>query len=179
MFLQIFMPLFLFGLLAQLGTAVANDEGGFRDCAECPEMVVVPAGSFEMGSPPDEAERGDHEGPLHEVTLQNFAIGKHEVTFDEWDACVAAGGCSHDPDDEGWGRGNHPVINVSWEDTQEYVRWLSDRTGETYRLPSESEWEYAARAGTTTRFAFGERMTEEQGNIWPHLMKTTVIGSYL
>jgi formylglycine-generating enzyme required for sulfatase activity len=81
---------------------------------------------------------------------QRFAIGKYEVTFAEWDACVAAGGCSHRPADEGWGRGTRPVINVSWDDAKEYVRWLGSRTGHEYRLPSEAEWEYAARAGTET-----------------------------
>ena len=120
-------------------------------------MVVIPAGSFLMGSPEGEEGRLDREGPQHPVTIgAPFALGKYEVTFDEWDACVAAGGCEHRPDDQGWGRGTRPVINVSWEDAHQYVAWLSGETGETYRLPSEAEWEYAARAGTTTRYFWGD-----------------------
>ena len=123
----------------------------FRDCAGCPEMVVVPAGSFMMGSPASEQRRSVDEGPQHRVTIPSpFAVGVYEVTFAEWDACVADGGCGgYRPDDEGWGRGSRPVINVNWEEAQSYVRWLSRETGETYRLLSESEWEYVARGGTT------------------------------
>ena len=130
----------------------------FRDCVVCPEMVVVPAGSFVMGSPEGEEGRWYWEGPQHRVTIASpFAVGVYEVTFAEWDACVGAGGCGgYPPEDEGWGRGSRPVINVSWEDAQEYVRWLSRETGETYRLPTEAEWEYVARAGTTTARYWGE-----------------------
>ena len=124
----------------------------FRDCAQCPELVAVPAGSFMMGS----NEFGD-EGPVHRVTIvEAFAVGVYETTFAEWDACRRAGGCAHHPNDGGWGRETRPVVNVSWEDAQQYVRWLSRKTGERYRLPSESEWEYAARAGTTTRYWWGD-----------------------
>ena len=147
----------------------------FRDCDACPEMVVVPAGTFLMGAPESEARSFDDERPAHAVTVPSFAIGVYEVTFDEWDACVAAGGCGgYQPHDglvgyEGWGRGRRPVINVDWDDTQRYVEWLSSRTGERYRLPSESEWEYAARAGTTTPFHTGETITSEQANYdWRH-----------
>ncbi|SFL16024.1 Formylglycine-generating enzyme, required for sulfatase activity, contains SUMF1/FGE domain [Falsiroseomonas stagni DSM 19981] len=129
----------------------------FRDCADCPEMVVIPAGRFTMGSPPSETGRDSHEGPQREVVVSRaLAVGKFEVTFAEWDACVAAGGCGHRPSDHGWGRGRQPVMNVSWDDAQGYVRWLSSRTGRGYRLLTEAEWEYAARAGTTTRFTFGD-----------------------
>ena len=138
----------------------------FRDCLECPEMVVVPAGSYRMGSPSREEDRDDDEGPVHEVRIaEPFAVGVYEVTFSEWEACVNGGGCGgHRPDDRGWGRGNRPVINVSWEDAQRYVTWLTRRTGEAYRLLSESEWEYAARAGTTTPFHFGATISTDQAN---------------
>ena len=138
----------------------------FRDCPECPEMVVVPAGSFMMGSPSHEAGRGDDEGPRHRVTIEKpFAVGKYEVTFAEWDACVADGGCGgHRPEDEGWGRGRRPVINVNWDDAKAYVRWLNRKTGKQYRLPSEAEWEYAARAGTTTRYNWGDDIGRNRAN---------------
>ena len=137
----------------------------FRDCDDCPEMVAVPAGSFDMGSPSREDGRSADEGPVHRVTISEpFAVGVYEVTVEEWDACRRGGGCSADPDDEGWGRGDRPVINVSWEDAQQYVRWLSRETGEEYRLPSESEWEYVARAGTTSQFNFGRTILPGQAN---------------
>ena len=136
----------------------------FEDCDACPTMVVVPAGSFMMGSSDHERERMADEG-LHLVTLPRpFAVGKFEVTFAEWDACVSAGGCTYRPKDNGWGRGRRPVINVSWEDTKTYVSWLSRKTGKAYRLLSEAEWEYAARAGTTTPFSTGRTITTDQAN---------------
>ncbi len=138
----------------------------FKDCAECPVMVEVPTGSFMMGSPSDEKDRNDNEGPQHRVELEyRLAVGVYEVTFAEWDACVASGWCNgYRPNDAGWGRGRRPVINVSWEDAQAYVRWLSNKTGHSYRLLSESEWEYVARAGTTTPFHFGETISTSQAN---------------
>ena len=138
----------------------------FRDCANCPEMVVVPSGSFMMGSPSHERGRSEREGPVHLVTIAvPFAVGVYEVTFAEWDACVAAGGCGgYRPDDEGWGRGRRPVVNVSWDNAQSYVEWLSGRTGHRYRLLSESEWEYAARAGTTGPFHTGSTISTDQAN---------------
>ncbi|WP_295591415.1 SUMF1/EgtB/PvdO family nonheme iron enzyme, partial [uncultured Lamprocystis sp.] len=122
-----------------------------------PEMVLIPAGTFLMGSPPSELEREDNEGPQHQVQVPAFELGKTEVTFAQWDACVAANGCTHRPADEGWGRGPRPVINVSWDDAKVYVRWLSAKTGTAYRLPSEAEWEYAVRAGTPTAYFWGDR----------------------
>jgi len=129
------------------------------DCDVCPRMVVIPAGTYSMGSPSSEPSRDNDEDPVHSVTLPRFAAGKYEVTFAEWDACVAANGCNQKPGDRSWGRELRPVINVSWQDAQEYVRWLSKLTGKNYRLLSESEWEYACRAGTQTPFSFGDQIT--------------------
>ena len=147
----------------------------FKECTDCPEMVVVPAGSFMMGSPEweqgrESATRGS-ESPQHLVTIARpFAVGRFEVTFAEWDACVAEGGCYHRPQDgesgqPGWGREKRPVINVSWTDaTQQYLPWLSRKTGKAYRLLTEAEWEYVARAGSTTRFFFGD----SEGDLCTH-----------
>ena len=137
----------------------------FRDCADCPEMVVIPAGSFTMGSSSSESGRYDDEGPQHPVRITSpFAAGKFEVTFDEWDACVRDRGCTLNPSDQGWGRGKRPVINVSWEEAKSYTQWLSRRTGKSYRLLTEAEWEYVARAGTTTAFSFGNSISSQQAN---------------
>ena len=138
----------------------------FKDCAACPEMVVVPTGSFMMGSPSSEKGRDSDEGPQHRVRIaQPFAVGVYEVTFAEWDACVSAEGCNgHSPADRGWGRGQYPVIYVSWNDAQAYVKWLSNETGKRYRLLSEAEWEYVARAGTETPFHFGMTISTDQAN---------------
>ena len=108
----------------------------------------------------------DDEKPVHNVRIpEHFALSKYEVTFAQWDACVVGGGCNgYRPSDEGWGRGSRPVINVSWEDVQTYVSWLSRSTGENYRLPSESEWEYAARAGSTTQYNWGNDIGRNQAN---------------
>ena len=175
-------------LTAQADPASLLPGQTFRDCSSCPEMVVVPAGTFIMGSPESEAgrlrtvydqegeairwttqdtvrlkvEAGQRlvvvEGPQRYVTIAApFAVGVYEVTFEEWDACARGGGCGGlIPDHEGWGRGRRPVINVSWEEARGYAEWLSRETGETYRLPSEAEWEYVARAGTETARYWGE-----------------------
>src|SRR5580704_1913158 len=131
-----------------------------------PQLVVVPAGEFMMGSPPAEPGRGTFEDPQHRVVIQHpFAISKFDVTFEQWDACLADGGCGgYRPDDEGWGRGSQPVINVSWYDAEAYVDWLSRKTGKAYRLPSEAEWEYAARAGTQTAFWWGNTASHDYAN---------------
>jgi len=146
----------------------------FKECDVCPEMVVIPAGSFLMGSPETETGRRNDEGPQRRVSIaQPFAVGKFEVTFAEWDACVAAGGCAppeegpYSPSDQGWGRERRPVINVSWQDAKRYVRWLNGRIGGmAYRLLSEAEWEYAARAGTTTRWSFGDDEAQPGDYAW-------------
>jgi formylglycine-generating enzyme required for sulfatase activity len=139
----------------------------FRECAKhCPEMVVVPPGTFIMGVPSDEQGRVENEIPQHEVTVGNtLAISKFEVTFDEWDACVAYGDCDP-PFDGGFGRGKRPVINVSWIDAKRYVAWLSKMTGRTYRLLTEAEWEYAARAGTQTAYSWGDEIGEGNANCY-------------
>ena len=135
---------------ADAARRVPQPDQTFRDCPDvCPEMVVIPA-STGKGSIP-----------------QPIAVGKFEVTFAEWDACVAAGGCKHKPEDQGWGRGKQPVINVSWNDaTNEYLPWLSKKTGKSYRLLSEVEWEYAARAGTTTNYFWGDEIGKGNANCY-------------
>ena len=137
-----------------------------RDCEACPQLVVVPSGSFMMGSPDSEWGRFNNESPQRRVTItEPFAVGVYEVTFGEWDACVSEGGCNgYQPHGEGWGRGGRPVINVSWDDARSYVTWLSQRTGERYRLLSESEWEYVARAGTMEPFHTGATISADQAN---------------
>jgi formylglycine-generating enzyme required for sulfatase activity len=149
----------------------------FRDCSDCAELVVIPAGSFDMGSPTE------YENPVHRVTIAKpFAIGRYEVTFNEWDKCVEDGGCKYRPDDREWGRGDRPVINISWLDAKAFVTWLSQKTGKTYRLPTEAEWEYAARGGTTTPFWWGREPGSRQANCREcntgESQKTSPVGSY-
>ncbi len=127
-----------------------------------PKMVVIPGGRFQMGSPPDEPQRTGDERP-HEVEVAPFAMDKYEVTFEEYDRFATAIQ-REKPSDSGWGRGRRPVINVTWKDAVAYAEWLSQQTGQTYRLPTEAEWEYAARAGTTTPFYFGTTISTEQAN---------------
>jgi formylglycine-generating enzyme required for sulfatase activity len=143
---------------------------GFRDCPTCPEMIVVPAGDFTMGSPQNELDRYDQKEAQVRVTIAApFAAGKYAVTFKEWDDCVADGGCNeYKPDDMGWGRGKHPVIKVNWEDAKAYATWLSQKTGKTYRLLSEAEREYVTRAGTATPFWWGASITPKQANFEGH-----------
>lgn len=144
----------------------------FQDAPFGPEMVVVPPGSFVMGSPEDEPERSRNDSPQHEVTIGDpVAVGRYAVTFEEWDFAQddhdwqrITGVKPHKPEDHGWGRGDRPVINVNWEDAQAYVKWLRDKTGKAYRLLSEAEWEYVARAGTTSPFWWGDGFTPDQAN---------------
>lgn len=151
----------------------ANTPAGtyFQDCSDCPLMVVVPAGRFLMGAAPDDPEAAPNEHPRHLVTFARpFAVAVYETTFDEWDAGVRArrlpgpsGPQSGVAADWGWGRGLRPVINVSFDDASAYAQWLNDRLGQPlYRIPSEAEWEYAARGQATTRFAFGDRFRDDR-----------------
>jgi formylglycine-generating enzyme required for sulfatase activity len=145
--------------------AAAVTDTLFRDMPSAPEMVVIPAGEFMMGSPEDEVERKEDEGPQHRVIIPApFAMGRYAVTFDEFDHFVAATRYSHNPSAEGWGREDRPVINVCWRDAVAYANWLGEETGKDYRLPTEAEWEYACRAGTTTPFHFGETVGTDQAN---------------
>jgi formylglycine-generating enzyme required for sulfatase activity len=141
--------------------APAAPQSAIRDCLQCPEMVLIQAGAFEMGS----SEMFDFEAPVHQVSIRKaFYIGRREVTFDEWDACFAEGGCKQKPDDRGLGRTRRPVTDLDWDDTKSYLVWLSQKTGKTYRLPSESEWEYVARAGTSTTYPWGRTVEKDKAN---------------
>ena len=147
------------GLSGLLGKGVTISHG--------PEMVVIPAGSYLMGSPEGEEGRREREGPQHRVTIARpFALGRHAVTFDDYDAFYLAK--ERDlANDAGWGqgrRGRQPVMGVRWYDAVAYCKWLSMQTGQDYRLPSEAEWEYACRAGTTTPFHFGATISTAQAN---------------
>jgi formylglycine-generating enzyme required for sulfatase activity len=168
--LVLFLP---HGAVAQKRASPADATGAgrvFRDCPTCPEMVVVPAGEFMMGSPESERGRNKDEGPQRKVTISKpFAVGKFEVTFAQWDACVAESGCTHKPGDESWGRGRRPVINVSWDDAKQFVAWLAKKTGKPYRLLTEAEWEYAARGVTRASdphppFSTGATINYRQAN---------------
>lgn len=128
-----------------------------------PEMVYIRGGSYKMGCA---SGRGceDDEKPVHRVSVGSFLIGKFELTFDQWDACYDDGGCDHRANDHGWGRGSMPVVDVSWKDAKQYVRWLARKTGKPYRLPTEAEWEYAARAGTKGPFSFSGKISTDKAN---------------
>jgi len=132
-----------------------------KDGSLGPKMVWIPAGSFRMGD--IQAGGSSDEKPVHKVSVSHFAMGRYEVTFTEYDKFVKATGRTK-PSNEGWGRGNQPVINVSWYDAVAYTQWLSRQTGKKYRLPTEAEWEYAARAGTTTKYWWGNDVGRNQAN---------------
>ena len=139
------------------------DDEVFRDCPTCPELVAIPAGEFRMGSPGSEEGRNGDEGPQRGVRVERFALGRYEVMFEEYERFAVATGRGR-PGDGGWGRGRRPVVNVSWEDAAAYAAWLSQETGARYRLPSEAEWEYAARAGTETRYSWGNDIGRNRAN---------------
>jgi formylglycine-generating enzyme required for sulfatase activity len=156
-----------------------SDLAVFHDAPFAPELIVIPAGEFVMGSTEEEEGGFEDERPQHRVTIaQRFAIGRYPVTFAEYDLfCEAVG--RRQVSDQGWGRGRRPVINVSWLDAHAYIRWLSQETGRAYRLPSEAEWEYACRAGTTARCSFGDVISPEHANyVHSRLGRTSEGGAY-
>ena len=184
----------LFLLLLSALTSVNAYQVGetFRDCATCPEMVVVPAGKFMMGSPEGERGRSNNvilglEGPQRQVTIPKpFAVGKYEVTIGQYEEFVRAtkhktGNCDV-PEDQSWDNpgfdktNNHPVVCVSWDDASVYADWLSTKTGHEYRLLTEGEWEYAARARTTTAYHFGRMIRPNQAQYAKD--GTAVVGSF-
>jgi formylglycine-generating enzyme required for sulfatase activity len=170
-----------FAPLASGATPKLGDS--FRDCDDCPEMVIVPPGSFLMGDLHGVGYFS--EKSIRAVHLDYvLAVGKFEVTFDEWTACVSDGGCNgYRPDDLGWGRSDRPVVHVSWQDAKSYVTWLSGKTGKTYRLLSEAEWEYAARATSRTMFPWGNSIgsgyanCDGCGSVWDD-DSTAPVGSF-
>ena len=137
----------------EIETDPVDPSAPFTDCGSCPMMTPIAAGAFIMGSPDSEAGRYPYEGPQREVSVRAFALSTHEVTIDQWNACASAGVCQP----RSGGGGDHPVASVSWNDVQEYIRWLSNETGRAYRLPSEAEWEYAARAGSQSAYWWGDQ----------------------
>ncbi|QTC90160.1 formylglycine-generating enzyme family protein [Brevundimonas goettingensis] len=168
------------------GSASTTDASGetrragetWKDCPNCPSMVAVPAGSFMMGSPATEPGRLGSEGPRHVVTIgQPFAMGRYEVTFEEYDACVGDGACPA-VNDGGWWRGRRPAVNLAVGHAQAYVSWLSRTSGQSYFIPSEAEWEYVARAGTSTPWNTGAAVIADDANILNQFGKTVVVGGY-
>jgi len=153
-----------------------------QDGSKGPEMVTIPAGEFQMGSPASEAGRVDDE-TQHPVKVVSFAMGVYEVTFAEYDRFAQATKREL-PGDDGWGRENRPVINVSWHDAVAYTSWLSEQTGKRYRLPTEAEWEYAARAGSTTAYWWGDGVGRNHANCygcgsqWDNKKQTVPVGSF-
>ncbi len=169
-----------------LAKAQALEPGdSFQECAtDCPQMIVVPAGSFIIGSPASEQGHKSFEQPQHRVSIaKTFAVSKFELTFAQWDACAVHGGCAPHIGNAGFGRGRQPVINVSWSDAKRYAAWLSNMTGKPYRLLSEAEYEYAARAGTQTAYPWGNAVgigradCDGCGSKWDDL-QTAPVGSF-
>lgn len=163
------------------GAGAASPGATFKDCRNCPEMVVLPSGRFLIGSPPDEPLRRDNERQMEISFGRPFALAKTPVTWDQWEACVRDGRCDGaavdealrlrpsgepNPDYRDWGRGTRPVTGVSWYDAQAFVGWLNAKSGadDAYHLPSEAEWEYGARGGTTTAFPWGATLDHDFGN---------------
>jgi formylglycine-generating enzyme required for sulfatase activity len=171
-------------VLKQADEGALKSHASFRECDEvCPQMIVIPAGSFTMGSPGTEMGRRSNEGPQQRISIaEPFAVSKFLVTFTEWDLCVSVGGCPN-LTDSGFGRGAKPVLNINWDEAKQYVAWLAQMTGQPYRLPSEAEWEYAARAGTTTAYPWGDEIGVGNANCkgcgsrWDN-RETSPVGSF-
>jgi formylglycine-generating enzyme required for sulfatase activity len=165
--LQLLNDLYVRGTVLSIDSEQAlKPRDQFRECTKCPEMVVIPAGMFMMGSPETEEGRNEDETPQHMVTISSpFAVSKFDVTFEQWDACYDLGGCRR-LEDSDWGRGNRPAINLTWFDAQDYANWLSKVTGKSYRLLSEAEWEYAARAGSQTAYYWGDAVGTANANCY-------------
>jgi formylglycine-generating enzyme required for sulfatase activity len=178
-----------FSVIAQTNSTVHRnipasfgDSKILRDCAECPEMMLLPAGTFLMGSPSNEQGHYDEEGPQRLVQIPAFAVGKYDVTRRQWKDFAKAThrttskGCDYSllpkesEGDASWNNlgfvqdDSHPVVCVSWDDAHDYMRWLTQRSGHTYRLLTEAEWEYAARAGSTTPYPWGSIASHEYAN---------------
>ncbi len=185
------VTLILLAMLAvpplQADTVVFRSGAAFSDCGDCPDMVVLPPGSFVMGSTVDEHKSlgvlpifKPMESPRHRVHISHqFAVARYSTTFAQWDACVADGGCDgYRPDDAGWGRERRPVINVDFANAQSYVAWLRRKTQKPYRLLTEAEWEYAGRAGTTGWWYFGNAIDANKANYDSNSDRTAPVGSY-
>ena len=151
-----------------------------KEGSKGPEMIWIPAGTFRMGD--IQGTGRDDEKPVHDVSVDSFAMGRYPVTFAEYDRFAEATGAKK-PDDRGWGRDTRPVINVSWDDATAYAKWLSEQTGHEYRLPTEAEWEYAARAGTETDYWWGNEIGKNlcncdgSGSKWSD-KQTSPVGSF-
>ena len=155
-----FICVFSLRIAAQVPDGTLKPGTIFKDCDTCPEMVTVPKGLYVMGL----GGKNRHGPPRRIVINKTFAIGRYEVKFSEWFACLADKGCSYRPDDHNWGAMGRPVINITWPQAKNFTRWLSLKTGQRYRLPSEAEWEYVARAGTTTQFWWGDQPGHNMAN---------------
>lgn len=149
--------------LFALSTAAMAQEPGtfFKDCPDCPEMAAIPAGDFIMG---DKSGRPTEQPTVRITLAKPFAISRTEITWNQWEACQKDGACDHIESDHGWGRGTRPVINMTFAQAEAYLAWLSKKTGKTYRMPSEAEWEYAARGGTRTRYWWGDEIGKGKAN---------------
>lgn len=169
--------LVLQNLAAEIVTPDHSSVAKRLGAAMLPETVALSGGVFRMGCRGGDTCRAD-ELPVHQVELKPFDMSRYETTFAQWDLCVADGGCRKVRDDEGWGRGQRPVINVSWVDANNYTRWLSEKTGQTWRLPTEAEWEYAARAGAETAFATGAKLKPGDANVGRQHEGTRPVGQY-
>ncbi len=161
---QTFHSLIITTILAVifLFSTIVNAQDSADSQFQEPDMLYIPGGTFRMGCTFKPCIK--YAQPIHTVSINSFLLSKYEITFNQWDQCVAGGGCRHTPSDNGWGRGDNPVINVSWDDAQGFVSWLNQVSGKSYTLPSEQEWEYAARAGTETKYSWGDHIGANRAN---------------